>query len=63
MRVTAAVLYEQGLPRPYVDSEPFKIEDVELEGPGDGEVLVEVRAAGSVAALKLPTAQAIKRRD
>jgi Zn-dependent alcohol dehydrogenase len=46
MRVTAAVMYEQGLSRPYVDSEPFKIEDVELEGPCDGEVLVEVEAAG-----------------
>jgi alcohol dehydrogenase len=39
-------MYEQGLQAPYVDSEPFKIEEVELEGPGDGEVLVEVRAAG-----------------
>jgi alcohol dehydrogenase len=44
--MTAAVMYEQGLPLPYVDSHPFRIEDVELEGPGDGEVLVEVRAAG-----------------
>lgn len=46
MRMTAAVMYEQGLPAPYVQSQPLKIEDVELEGPGDGEVLVEVRAAG-----------------
>lgn len=46
MRMTAAVMYEQGLPTPYAESIPFKIEDVEIEGPGEGEVLVEVRAAG-----------------
>jgi alcohol dehydrogenase len=46
MRMTAAVMYEQGLPPPYVQSRPFRIEEVELQGPGDGEVLVEVRAAG-----------------
>lgn len=46
MKMTAAVMYEQGLPAPYEKSEPFKIEEVDLEGPGPGEVLVEVRAAG-----------------
>jgi Zn-dependent alcohol dehydrogenase len=46
MRMTAAVMYEQGLPKPYDQSTPFRIEEVELEGPGDDEVLVEVRAAG-----------------
>ena len=46
MRMTAAVMYEQGLPTPYLDSQPFRIEDVDLEGPGEGEVLLEVRAAG-----------------
>lgn len=46
MRMTAAVMYEQGLPKPYVQSTPFRIEDVDLEGPGEGEVLIEVRAAG-----------------
>jgi Zn-dependent alcohol dehydrogenase len=46
MRMTAAVMYEQGLPAPYQKSEPFRIEQVDLEGPGDGEVLVEVVAAG-----------------
>ncbi len=46
MRMTAAVMYEQGLPAPYVDSQPLQIVEVELEGPGEGEVLVEVRAAG-----------------
>lgn len=46
MRMLAAVMYEQGLPTPYVESQPFSIEEVELEGPGEGEVLVEVRSAG-----------------
>lgn len=46
MRMTAAVMYEQGLPAPFEQSKPFRIEEVELEGPGPGEVLVEVRAAG-----------------
>lgn len=46
MRMTAAVMYEQGLPTPFEQSRPFRIEEVELEGPGPGEVLVEVRAAG-----------------
>jgi alcohol dehydrogenase len=46
MRMTAAVMYEQGLPQPFATSQPWRIEEVELEGPGDGEVLVEIRAAG-----------------
>jgi Zn-dependent alcohol dehydrogenase len=46
MRMTAAVMYEQGLPPPYEQSLPFRIEDVTLDGPGEGEVLIEVRAAG-----------------
>jgi alcohol dehydrogenase len=46
MRMTAAILYEQGLEAPYAQSQPFKIEEVDLEGPGEGEVLVEVKAAG-----------------
>jgi alcohol dehydrogenase len=46
MKMTAAVMYEQALPTPYVDSKPFRIEEVELDPPGPGEVLVEVRAAG-----------------
>jgi alcohol dehydrogenase len=44
--MTAAVLYELGLPSPYVDSKPFIIEDVDLDGPGESEVLIEIRAAG-----------------
>jgi Zn-dependent alcohol dehydrogenase len=46
MRMTAAVMYEQGLPRPFAQSKPFVIQDVELDGPGPGEVLIEIRGAG-----------------
>lgn len=46
MRVRAAVLRTMGLPAPYAQSRPLSIEEVELAGPGPGEVLVKVRAAG-----------------
>ncbi len=46
LKMTAAVMYEQGLPAPFAKSQPFRIEEVELDGPGEGEVLVEVRGAG-----------------
>lgn len=46
MRMKAAIMYEQGLPQPFEQSRPFRIEEVELAPPGPGEVLVEVRAAG-----------------
>ncbi len=46
MRVKAAVLHEQGLAVPFSESWPFRIEELDLEGPGEGEVLVKVAAAG-----------------
>ncbi|KAB2916666.1 MAG: alcohol dehydrogenase catalytic domain-containing protein [Hyphomicrobiaceae bacterium] len=46
MRMRAAVLHTIGAPPPYATSRPLAIEDVELDAPGDGEVLVRVRAAG-----------------
>lgn len=46
MKIKGAVLYEQGLPRPYAKSMPLKIETLDLEGPRAGEVLVQVKAAG-----------------
>ena len=46
MKVKSAVLHEVGLPRPYADSAPLRIEEVELEAPGEGEILVRVAAAG-----------------
>ena len=46
MRVRAAVLRETGRPRPYRESRPLALEEVELAAPGPGELLVRVRAAG-----------------
>lgn len=46
MRTRAAVLYEMSQPAPYAQSRPLRIEEVDLQPPGPGEVLVRVRAAG-----------------
>src|ERR1700755_2293018 len=46
MKMTAAVMFEQGLPRPFSQSQPLKIETVDLDGPGEGEVLIQIAAAG-----------------
>ena len=46
MKTRAAVLHEMELPPPYAESRPLHIEEVELDPPGEGEVLVEVKAAG-----------------
>ena len=46
MRMRAAVLREMGLPAPYTESRPLSIEEVELDGPGHGEILVRIHAAG-----------------
>jgi alcohol dehydrogenase len=45
MKTTAAVLCEMGRPAPYAQPRPLIIDDVELDGPGPGEVLVRVAAA------------------
>ena len=46
MRTRSAVLRSAGAPTPYAESRPLGIEDVELAPPGEGEVLVAVKAAG-----------------
>src|SRR6187397_89045 len=46
MKTRAAVLTEVGRPRPYVQTRPLTIEEVDLDPPGPGEVLVKMRAAG-----------------
>lgn len=46
MKIRAAVLEAEGLPRPYRESKPLRIQEVELDPPGAGEVLVRIRAAG-----------------
>lgn len=46
MKIRAAVLEETGLERPYARSMPLKVQTVDLEGPGPGEVLVKMAVAG-----------------
>lgn len=46
MKIRAAILEQSGLPAPYAQSKPLRIAEVELAGPGQGEVLVKVMAAG-----------------
>ncbi len=46
MRMRAAILREMGKARPYHTSQPLGIEQVELDPPGPGEVLVRIAAAG-----------------
>jgi alcohol dehydrogenase len=46
MRTKAAVLRQMGPPKPYAASKPLVIEELELDPPGPGEVLVEVASAG-----------------
>ena len=46
MRVAGAVLRAMGRPAPYADSRPLEIEELQLDPPGPGELLVRVRAAG-----------------
>jgi alcohol dehydrogenase len=46
MKTRAAVLYQMEQPAPYGVSRPLVIEDLELDDPGPGEVLVEIGGAG-----------------
>lgn len=46
MRIRAAVLNAMGAKAPFADSQPLKIEPLELSPPGEGEVLVRIAAAG-----------------
>lgn len=46
MKIRAAVLREMGLPAPYAQSRPVQITEVELDPPGEGEVLIRIRVAG-----------------
>ena len=46
IKCRAAVLFEMGLPRPFAKSKPVRVEEIELDPPGFGEVLVKVSAAG-----------------
>jgi len=46
MKIKAAVIRQIGLPPPYAQSTPLTIEEVDLDAPGEREVLVRIRAAG-----------------
>lgn len=46
MKIRAAILEEMGRNPPYAKSKPLVIDEVELAGPGPGEVLVRMAAAG-----------------
>jgi len=46
MKTKAAVLYEMGASPPYAESQPLRIDEISLAGPGPGEVLVEIAGAG-----------------
>ncbi len=46
MKIKAAAMFEQGKPKPFAASRPLLVEEVDLAGPGAGEVLVEIAAAG-----------------
>jgi alcohol dehydrogenase len=46
MKMRAAFLRSAGAPTPFTTSRPLEVTDVELSGPGPGEVLVRIAAAG-----------------
>jgi alcohol dehydrogenase len=46
MRIRGAVLEQIGLPRPYAESKPIWVGELDLAPPGDTELLVRIEAAG-----------------
>lgn len=46
MKITGAVLERMDAERPYAQSQPISISDLELAGPGPTEILVRIEAAG-----------------
>jgi Zn-dependent alcohol dehydrogenase len=46
MKITGAVLEEIGRPRPFAESTPISISELELTAPGPTEILVRLEAAG-----------------
>ncbi|MGH6903985.1 MAG: alcohol dehydrogenase catalytic domain-containing protein, partial [Geminicoccaceae bacterium] len=46
MKTRAAVLQAIGRPPPYAKSRPLVVEELALDPPGPGEVLIEIKAAG-----------------
>ncbi|MBN9217272.1 MAG: zinc-dependent alcohol dehydrogenase family protein [Mesorhizobium sp.] len=46
MKIRSAILRQSGLPKPYTESRPIELAEVELTAPGPDEVLVKIMAAG-----------------
>ncbi|GEL96581.1 alcohol dehydrogenase catalytic domain-containing protein [Cellulomonas terrae] len=46
MQIVGAVLERSGAPAPFARSRPFTVGPLELDGPGPGELLVRIEAAG-----------------
>lgn len=46
MKIRAAVLESIGATAPYAQSQPLKIREVDLDPPGQDEVLIQIKAAG-----------------
>jgi alcohol dehydrogenase len=46
VKIRAAVIEAMGAPLPYAQSRPLKIEELDLDPPGPGEILVRMKAAG-----------------
>lgn len=46
IRCKAAVLRQSGAPRPFAESKPLSIEEIELADPGPSEVVVKIAGAG-----------------
>src|SRR5450432_1076909 len=46
MKIKAAVLYAMDAKPPFAESHPLSIEEIDLEPPGPGEILVRIGAAG-----------------
>jgi alcohol dehydrogenase len=46
MRIRGAVLEEIGRPRPYAESRPLSVGELDLAPPGESELLVRIEAAG-----------------
>lgn len=46
MKIIGALLEEIGRPRPYSETHPIRVCELELDPPGPGELLIQIEAAG-----------------
>lgn len=46
MKIRAAILDKAGLAPPYAHTQPLRVQEIELDGPAEGEVLIRIAAAG-----------------